>query len=35
MNVISREFNTSREVVENDVREFMEPVKKHELVADR
>ena len=35
MTVISREFNTSREVVENDVREFMESLKKHELVADR
>ena len=35
VNVISREFNTSREVVENDVREFIESLKKHKLVADR
>ena len=34
VNVISREFNTSREVVENDVREFIESLKKHKLVAD-
>jgi hypothetical protein len=33
--VISREFNTSREVVESDVREFMESLKKHKLIADR
>ena len=35
VNVISREFNTSREVVENDVREFIESLKKHKLIADR
>lgn len=35
VNVITREFNTSREVVENDVREFIESLKKHKLVADR
>ena len=35
VNVISREFNTTREVVENDVREFIESLKKHKLVADR
>ena len=35
VNVISREFNTGREVVENDVREFIESLKKHKLVADR
>ena len=35
VNVISREFTTSREVVENDVREFIESLKKHKLVADR
>ena len=35
VNVISREFNTSREVVENDVREFIESLRKHKLVADR
>jgi hypothetical protein len=33
--VISREFNTSREVVENDVREFIASLKKHKLVGDR
>ena len=35
VSVISREFNTSREVVENDVREFIDSLKKHKLVADR
>jgi len=35
VNVISREFNASREVVENDVREFIESLKKHKLVGDR
>ena len=35
VSVISREFNTSREVVENDVREFIESLQKHKLVADR
>ena len=34
VNVISREFNTSREVVENDVREFIDSLRKHKLVAD-
>lgn len=33
--VINREFNASREVVENDVREFIESLKKHQLVAER
>jgi hypothetical protein len=35
VNVISREFSTSREVVENDVREFIEALRKHKLVMDR
>ncbi len=35
VNVISREFNTSRDVVENDVREFIESLQKNKLVADR
>ena len=35
VNVISREFNASREAVENDVREFIDSLKKHKLVADR
>lgn len=35
VNVISREFNVSRDVVENDVREFIDSLKKHQLVADR
>ena len=34
VNVISRDFNASREVVENDVREFIESLKQHKLVAD-
>jgi hypothetical protein len=33
--VISHEFNASREVVENDVREFIEALRKHKLVLDR
>jgi hypothetical protein len=35
VNVISREFNASREDVESDVREFIESLQKHKLVADR
>jgi hypothetical protein len=35
VNVISREFNTSREVVEDDLREFIDSLKKHKLVAER
>jgi hypothetical protein len=35
VSVISREFNASREVVENDVREFIESLKTNKLVADR
>ena len=33
--VISHEFNASREVVENDVREFIDALKQHKLVTDR
>lgn len=33
--VISHEFNTSSKVVENDVREFVEALRKHKLVLDR
>lgn len=32
---ISREFNASREMVENDVREFIGSLKEHKLVAER
>jgi len=35
VSVISRDFNASREIVENDVREFIESLKQHKLVADR
>ena len=35
VNVISHEFNASREEVENDVREFIEALRKHKLVLDR
>jgi hypothetical protein len=35
VNVISQEFNGSREVVENDVREFIESLRKHKLVSER
>ena len=35
VNVISRDFNSSREVVENDVREFIESLRKHKLVSER
>jgi hypothetical protein len=35
VNVISREFKASREDVESDVREFIEALQKHKLVADR
>jgi hypothetical protein len=34
VNVISQEFNTSREVVENDVREFIVSLRKHKLVSE-
>lgn len=32
--VISREFNAGREVVENDVRQFIESLEKHKLVSN-
>ena len=32
--VISREFNASREVVGNDVRQFIESLEKHKLVSN-
>jgi hypothetical protein len=35
VNVISQEFNTSRDVVENDMHEFIESLRKHNLVSDR
>lgn len=35
VNAISRDYNASHEVVENDVREFIESLKKHKLVAER
>ena len=35
VDVISREFNANRELVENDLREFIESLKKHKLVAER
>jgi hypothetical protein len=35
VNVISQEFNSSREVVENDVREFIASLRKHKLVSER
>lgn len=35
VDVISREFDVSRRLVENDVREFIDSLKKHKLVADR
>ena len=33
--VISHEFNASVDVVENDVREFIEALRKHKLLLDR
>jgi len=33
--VISHEFGADREMVENDVREFIEALTKHKLVSDR
>jgi hypothetical protein len=33
--VISHEFNASSEVVENDVREFIEALREHKLVSNR
>ncbi len=32
---ISREFGADREIVENDVREFIGSLKEHKLVAER
>ena len=34
VNTISREFHASPQVVENDVREFIESLKQHKLVVD-
>ncbi|MBZ5573877.1 MAG: PqqD family protein [Acidobacteriia bacterium] len=34
VDTISREFNASREVVENDVREFIESLRKHKLLTE-
>jgi hypothetical protein len=35
VDAISREFQTSREVVENDAREFIDSLKRHKLVTER
>jgi len=35
VNVIRHEFNVGQHVVENDVREFIEALRKHKLVLDR
>ena len=35
VNVISHEFHAGREEVQNDVREFIEALRKHKLVSDR
>lgn len=35
VDVISQEFNGNREVVENDVREFIASLRKHKLVSER
>jgi hypothetical protein len=34
VNVISREFNASREAVESDVHEFIASLRKHKLVLE-
>lgn len=34
VNVISREFNASREVVESDVRKFIKSLQKHKVLND-
>jgi hypothetical protein len=34
VSVIVREFDANREIVEKDVREFMDLLKKHRLIAD-
>ena len=35
VDTISREFSAGREMVENDVREFIASLKEHKLVAER
>jgi hypothetical protein len=35
VNVISHEFKVGRDVVESDVHEFIEALRKHKLVLDR
>jgi len=35
VDVISHEFNTGREVVKNDVHEFIEALRNHKLLLDR
>lgn len=35
VDVISREFNASTEVVKNDVGEFIESLRKHKLLTER
>jgi hypothetical protein len=35
VNVISHEFNTNRDVVANDVSEFIEALKQHRLLLER
>lgn len=34
VDVISREFHIGREVVDNDVREFIESLKRHKLITE-
>ena len=34
VNVISREFTTNKEVVANDVRDFINSLREHELLCD-
>ena len=35
VDAVSHEFGASREIVENDVREFIGSLQKHKLVAER
>lgn len=35
VNLISHEFKVCRDVVESDVREFVEALRKHKLLLDR
>jgi hypothetical protein len=35
VDTLSREFNTSRDIVESDVREFIGSLKQHKLIAER